>query len=103
MNTANLQLEGLYVVVAALLVAMRDKGIFEAGELDELLAETEAALVADPSRSAEMRGANVEAICFPVRLLRQAVQAPTAGRRPSFMELASRVGQTKREPGEGSP
>ncbi len=96
MNTANLQLEGLYVVVAALLVALREKGIFEGRELDDLLAETEAALIADPGRSAEMRDANVEAIRFPVRLLRQAVQASGEGRSLSFMELATRVGQTKR-------
>lgn len=79
MNTANLQLEGLYVVISALLVALREKGVFEEAEIDRLLAETESALVADSNRSAELRGANVDAICFPVRFLRQAVTSVIRG------------------------
>ena len=97
MNTANLQLEGLYVVISALLVALREKGVFEEGEIDRLLAEAESALVADSNRPAELRGANVDAICFPVRFLRQALQASSEGRSQSFAHLASRVGQVKRE------
>lgn len=98
MNTANLQLEGLYVVLSALLVAMRDKGLFDNQEIDRLLAEAEATIASDPDRPAEMRDANVDAICFPVRFLRQALLASSEGRGCSFAQLAARVGQTKREP-----
>jgi len=45
MNTANLQLEGPYVVISA---ALREKGVFEEAEIDRLLAEAESALVVDP-------------------------------------------------------
>jgi ABC-type nitrate/sulfonate/bicarbonate transport system substrate-binding protein len=98
MNTANLQLEGLYVVLSALLVAMRDKGLFDDREIDRLLAETEATLAADPGRPAEMRDANVDAISFPVRFLREALLASSEGGGHSFAELAARVGQRKRAP-----
>jgi len=45
----------------------------------------------------DIYGANVDAICFPVRFLRQALQASSEGRSQSFAHLASRVGQVKRE------
>ncbi|WP_442755223.1 hypothetical protein ACNHKD_00730 [Methylocystis sp. JAN1] len=98
MNTANLQLEGLYVVVATILEAMCEKGIFQREEIEALLAKAESALSAETSRPPEMRDANVEAICFPVRLLRQALQISSDdGQGYSFADLASRVAQAKRK------
>ncbi|HEY8163367.1 MAG: hypothetical protein ACR650_11340 [Methylocystis sp.] len=97
MNTANLQLEGLYLAFAAILEAMCEKGLFEREELMGLLAEAESALAEDQNRPAEMRDANVDAICFPVRFLRQALRVPSEGRSLSFAQLASQVGQAKRE------
>ncbi|RTL79517.1 MAG: hypothetical protein EKK29_21020 [Hyphomicrobiales bacterium] len=97
MNTANLQLEGLYVAIVALLEAMCQKGLFQREEIEDVLARTESTLRFDPNRPAEMRDANVEAICFPVRILMQAFQGDAAGRSQSFAHLASRVGQAKRE------
>jgi hypothetical protein len=97
MNTANLQLEGLYVVLSSLLISLRDKGVFENGELEALLAQTEERLASDPNRPAHLRDANVGAICFPVRYLRQALQTSEQGGSQSFAELATRVGQIKRD------
>jgi len=97
MNTANLQLEGLYIVISALIVAMRDKGVFEDGEIARLLTDAESVLAFDPNRPGELRDANVDAICFPVRFLKQALQASRKGESLSFTELACRVGQTKRD------
>ncbi len=97
MNTANLQLEGLYVVLSSLLISLRDKGVFETGELESLLGQTEERLASDPNRTAQLRDANVEAICFPARYLRQALQTSAQGGSQSFAELATRVGQGKRE------
>jgi hypothetical protein len=97
MNTANLQLEGLYVILAALLESLREKGIFEHEELEALLARTEARLASDPNRTTQLRDANVEAICFPARYLRQALHASAQGGDQSFMTLATQVGQVKRE------
>jgi hypothetical protein len=42
-----------------------------------------------------VRNANVDAICFPARFLRQAVKAASEGRAFSFARLASEVGQAK--------
>jgi hypothetical protein len=97
MNTANLQLEGLYLVLATLLDAMCEKGIFQREEIDALLTKTELALRADANRPQEVRDANVDAICFPVRLLRQALQVSSDEGKLSFADLASRVGQAKRD------
>ncbi len=97
MNTANLQLEGLYVVLAALLESLREKGVFEHEELESLLDRTEARLASDPNRTTQLRDANVEAICFPARYLRQALHASAQGGDQSFMTLATQVGQVKRE------
>ena len=95
MNTANLQLEGLYAVVSALLIALREKQVFDADEIETLLSTVEAQLMCDPQRPAEMRDSNIDAICFPVRLLQQALMASSEGAGLSFAELASRVGKAK--------
>jgi hypothetical protein len=95
MNTANLQLEGVYAVLAALFGTLRDKGVCTNQEIDQLLASVEKALASDPQRPTELRSANVDAISFPVRFLRQALEASSEGRQLSFAQLASRVGQTK--------
>ncbi len=95
MNTANLQLEGLYAIVAAVLVALRRKQVFAEKELEDLLEKVELQLRVDPQRSPEMRDANIDAICFPARLLRQALLADAEGVELSFIELASRVGKAK--------
>jgi hypothetical protein len=95
MNTANLQLEGVYAVLAALFSALREKGVCNDQEIDQLLAGVEKALASDPQRPTELRGANIDAICFPARFLRHALQASSEGQHLSFAQLASRVGQTK--------
>jgi hypothetical protein len=95
MNTANLQLEGIYAVMAALIGVMREKGLLDGEEIDQLLAGVEKTLTSDPGRPAELRRANVDAICFPARFLRLALRASSEGRQPSFAQVAGRVGLTK--------
>lgn len=95
MNTANLQLEGVYAVLAALIGALRDKQLLHEGEIDRLLIGVEDRLASDALRPTELRGANVDAICFPARFLRLALRDSSAGEEYSFVQLASRVGQTK--------
>ena len=97
MNTANLQLEGVYAVLAALLASLRNRGLMDSDELDRLLAGVESALAGDVRRPSEVRDANVEAICFPARLLRQALKADAEGRPFSFARLTGEVGQSKGE------
>lgn len=95
MNTANLQLEGVYAILAALLGAIQDKGFLSGQEIDQMLASVEKTSASDPSRPPELRDANVDAICFPARFLRCALHASSEGRAYSFSQLASQVGQMK--------
>lgn len=88
MNTANLQLEGLYVAVAALVEAIRQKGLLDGDEIEQALLRAEEIA---PVRSEPMADANVAAIRFPARLLRIANDAAMRGERLSFEEMARRV------------
>jgi hypothetical protein len=99
MNTANLQLEGLYATLVALFGALRDKGLFAEGEIDALLAGVEERLASDRRRPRELRDSNIDAICFPARFLRLALGETAAGADVSFAELVARVGRTKPERG----
>jgi hypothetical protein len=95
MNPANLQLEGLYAAVAALMDALREKGVLSAHELDAALGAAEDKITSDPARRPGLSGANREAICFPLRFLRLANQTAAEGKRLSFSQLTTLVGQTK--------
>ena len=95
MNTANLQLEGLYVAVASILNAIRDKGVLTEQEIERALEGAEDIALRD--RASQLSPAHIDGICFPLRLLRLANKAGAQGQQPSFSELATRVGQTKPE------
>lgn len=94
MNTANLQLEGLLLAVAAVMDAIRTKGLLDTHELDAALAAAEKAAAADPRRPSGVSAANVDAVLFPIRFLRLAAGDPEGARR-SFSSVASLVGTTK--------
>ena len=79
MNPANLQLEGLYAAVAALIDPLRDKGVLSAKEIDQALRTAEAKIELDPARRANISDSNREAICFPLRFLRLANQTSSEG------------------------
>lgn len=98
MNTANLQLEGLYGAVTALLAALRRKGLLEEAEIEAALAEAEAAMLADPNRPGELSPAHVDAIAFPIRYLRAANRGFAEDGAASFSELAAQVGREKPRP-----
>lgn len=91
MNTANMQLEGVYAVLAALLHALRDKAVLSDAEIDHMLAEVERSITSDVERPAEVRSSNIDAICFPVRFLRTSLRASAQGQRPSFAQVAAQI------------
>lgn len=97
MNTANLQLEGVYLVLAELLEALIAKGHVDRSQLISILSETERGIAGDSSRPAEVRDANVEAIAFPARFLKSALKASSEGRKPSFAEIVSLTKPSRRE------
>ncbi len=95
MNTANLQLEGVYAAIAALMSALRAKNLLSEVEIDKALAEAEQCLAKDAARPAEISAANLDAIRFPLRLLRVANARAARGEDCSFTGLAAEVGRTK--------
>jgi hypothetical protein len=103
MNTANLQLEGLYVAVTALADALREKGLLSAEEIKTSLDRAETVAWRAASEK-DISAANIEAIIFPIRYLRVAVEASSRGQHLPFHEVARIVGETKlpRPAGQGT-
>ncbi|QCI68522.1 hypothetical protein [Phreatobacter stygius] len=95
MNTANLQLEGLCMAVAALTRLLVQKGVVTADEVDLALHRAEANLTSEDRQAEDMSPANRNAVVFPLRLLRLANRRLNQP-EPSFAELAVLVGETKR-------
>lgn len=95
MNTANLQLEGLYLVVAALNNALVKKGLLSREEIDQALRRAEESAIDDDRATEELSPANRDAIAFPARLLALANRSASADEIPGFAELAKMVGTTK--------
>jgi len=96
MNTANLQLEGLYLAVAAINNALVVKGLLSRDEVDEALSAAEQnATTWDRGQGTLLSGPNREAVAFPVRLLRLANNSADNGGTIGFAELARTVGQLK--------
>lgn len=93
MNVANLQLEGLYLVIAALNDLLVKKGILTHAEIDLALRHAEQAGLGD-YRAEDLSPAERDAVAFAARLL--AVANNGAGDElPSFSELAKLVGRSK--------
>ncbi|MDB5473240.1 MAG: hypothetical protein JWP99_543 [Devosia sp.] len=94
MNTANLQLEGLYLAIAALNNALVEKGVMSREEVATAMRRAEQTALGD-YRNDELSGAERDAVAFAPRLLNLANNSAADGQTPSFSELAKLVGQTK--------
>lgn len=99
MNTANLQLEGLYLVIASLNELLVAKGVVARQEIDNALHKAEQTAVNDYNVE-EMSPANRDAVAFAARLLMLANNGAGDGQIQSFSELAKLVGQTKEPYGD---
>jgi len=97
MNTANLQLEGLLLALSAIAGLLRSKGIVTEAELEAALAQAEKAALSDEARPGGVSLANVEAVLFPIRYLRAAAQGRPDGSVAPFSQVATQVGQAKRD------
>jgi hypothetical protein len=96
MNTANLQLEGLYLSVAALTNLLVSKGVVSREDIDGALRSAEQTALTD-YRAEELRPAHREAVAFASRFLQLANNSAGTGATPGFGELARLVGQLKDE------
>jgi hypothetical protein len=101
MNTANLQLEGLYLVIAALNNALVAKGMMSREEIDMSLRVAEETARGDPECT-DMSEPNRDAVAFPARLLRLANNGASDGQIQPFSELAKLVGQLKEDGGDAN-
>ena len=95
MNTANLQIEGLLMAVAAVNKALVAKGVLAPEELDRTLAICEQTALGDDRLVEDLSPANRDAVLFPIRLLRLANNMAGDDGLPPFAELARTVGETK--------
>ncbi len=95
MNIANLQLEGLYLAVAAINNLLVTKGLVSREELDTVLRRAEATAIGDDRMVEDMSPANRDAVAFPIRLLQLANNSADQDGTVPFSELARMVGETK--------
>lgn len=94
MNTANLQLEGVLLALAALTDLLKRKGLLTHEEIAAALSQAEHAAADDVRQPPELSVANHEAMIFPIRLLKLA-NAREGGQLRTFSALAAAVGQSK--------
>lgn len=95
MNPANLQIEGLIMAVAAVNRLLVEKGLLTSQDIEAALKQAEARITADDRfQNEDIRLANRDAICFPIRflLLTNGDEACAGG---SFSDVARQVGLTK--------
>lgn len=94
MNTANLQLEGLYLAIAAINQALVEKNLLTRDEVGLALRRAEQIALGD-YRTDDLSGAQQDAVAFAPRLLQLANDRVSDGQPLNFSELAKLVGQTK--------
>jgi len=94
MNTANLQLEGLYLVLATLNEVLIEKGVASRDDIAQSLRIAEQTAISDYSME-DLSPANRDAVAFPARLLQLALRGSGDGQIQPFSELARLVGETK--------
>jgi hypothetical protein len=95
MNVANLQLEGLYLAIAAMHETLIRKGVVTREEVDEAMHEAEQTAINDDRSVESLRPAERDALAFPARLLRAANATVSVDGAQSFSQLARRVGTEK--------
>ncbi len=92
MNVANLQLQGLLLVIAELVRLLKSKGLVSELDVDTALRRAEAAASGDDRFQEGLSLASRDAICLAARLLRVA----NASAEPvGYAELAREVGLNK--------
>lgn len=89
MNTANLQMEGLLLALAAVCRELERKGALDSAETAAALEQAEASAA---RRNGEVSDSNLEAIRFPIRFLRLALESAEA---PDYQVIAARIGRTR--------
>lgn len=92
MNTANPQLEGLYLALAAINRLLVEKDLVSHVEIRNALQATERAVLAD-DKPLSISSSHQKAVAFPIRLLLLANEAHEQGRTFCFDDLAREIGR----------
>lgn len=92
MNTANPQLEGLYLAVAAINRLLVEKGVLSHEEIQDRLQAAERAVLSDDKPLA-VSSSHQKAVAFPIRVLLLANEADQQGKALCFDDLAREVGR----------
>ncbi|MBR0651762.1 hypothetical protein GXW78_18985 [Roseomonas terrae] len=90
MNTANLQMEGVLLAVAALCAELRRRAVLTDEDLERAFTVAEGGASA---RAAALRNANAEAILFPIRFLRLGLRDSARGL--DYGAIAAEVGRER--------
>jgi hypothetical protein len=94
MNTANLELEGLYLAIASINNALVEKGLLSHAELQQAMSS--AADVAEAScKQRRLSAANQLAILFPARFLKLASERAESGEPADFRSITEAVGRLR--------
>jgi triphosphoribosyl-dephospho-CoA synthetase len=88
-NTANLQLEGLIMAVAAMNRLLAEKGLVTHEEIGRALSEAEAGF---EDKHAGLSDSNRKGMVFPIRVLTLANRAAASGEGFDFSTYARMVG-----------
>ena len=91
MNTANLQLEGLIMAVAAISDTLTAKGVVTHQEMSAALGQAERSV--DQDEGHKLSGPNRAATLFPIRVLLLANEAAQRGEKFTFSDYAEMVGR----------
>ncbi|MCO5732025.1 hypothetical protein [Rhizobium sp. SSA_523] len=92
MNTANPQLEGLYLALAAMNRLLVEKQLLTHEEIRETLMDCERNVLST-STAGSVSESHLKAVAFPIRLLLTANEAAERGLEASFEDLARQVGR----------
>jgi hypothetical protein len=92
MNTANPQLEGLYLAIASINRLLVNKGIVSHAELQQALQEAEQTVLND-EQPLEVSQSHQKAVAFPIRVLLLANEAAERSEAFDFEDLAREVGR----------
>ncbi|TRL34522.1 nitrile hydratase subunit beta [Rhizobium straminoryzae] len=93
MNTANPQLEGLYLAVAAINRLLVEKQLLTHEEIRETLREAETLVLANQDPQS-VSAAHHKAVAFPIRLLILANDAAEHGETADFEDLTRQEGRS---------
>lgn len=93
MNTANLQMEGLLLVLAALCAELKSQGALSEASIAGMLSRAEEGASV---RETRLSDANAEAVMFPIRFVRMALR--NDAQALDYQALAAEVGRQKDRP-----